>query len=127
MIVIDSEVLIEILDRKSLRGDEALKQVSSSGEEIAVTSISLHEVLYGLYKYGKPVKELLSLPILSYTKRDADLSSRIELEIEMKGKPASRTDSMIAAITINNKAKLCTFNQKHFSTFKDSGLTLYTI
>ena len=127
MIIIDSDVLIEILDRKSLQGDEALKQVAASEEEIAVTAISLHEVLFGLYKYGKPVKELLSLPILSYTKRDADLSSKIDLQMEGKGKPASRTDAMIAAIAINNKAKLYTFNQKHFSPFKDSGLELYTI
>ena len=125
MIIIDSDVLIEILDRKSLKGDEALEQVASSEEEIAVTAISLHEVLYGLYKYGKPVKELLSLPVLSYTKKDADLSSRIELQMERKGRPASRTDAMIAAITINNKAKLYTFNQKHFNAFKDSGLALY--
>jgi len=127
LIIIDSDVLIEILDRKSLKGDEALRIVTSSGEEIAVTAISLHEVLYGLYKYGKPVKELLSLPILSYTKRDADLSSRIELEMERKGKLASRTDAMIAAMAINNNAKLCTFNQKHFSPFEDNGLALYTI
>jgi len=41
--------------------------------------------LYGLNKYGKSVKELLLLPILSHTKRDAELSSRIELEMEKKG------------------------------------------
>jgi len=124
LLIIDSDVLIEILDRKSHRGDEALRKVEASEEEIAVTAISLHEVLYGLCKYGKPVKELLSLPILSYTKRDAELSSRIELEMERKGKPTSRTDAMIAAITINNKAKLYTFNLKHFNAFKDSGLEL---
>ncbi len=127
MIIIDSDVLIEILDRKSLKGDEVLKEITSSEEEVAVTAMSLHEVLYGLYKYGKPVKELLSLPVFSYTKRDAELSSRIEFEMDKKGKLASRTDTMIAAITINNNAKLCTFNLRHFSAFKDNGLALYTI
>jgi len=127
LIIIDSDVLIEILDRKSRKGDEALRKVEASKEEIAVTAISLHEVLYGLCKYGKPVKELLSLPVLNYTKRDAELSSRIELELERKGKPTSRTDAMIAAITINNQAKLYTFNLKHFSSFKDSGLALCTV
>jgi tRNA(fMet)-specific endonuclease VapC len=125
LIIIDSDVLIEILDRKSDKGDQALKQTIESGEEIATTVISLHEVLYGLHKYGKPVKELLLLPILSYTKKDAVLSSKIELEVEKKGKTACRTDAMIAAITINNGAKLYTFNLKHFNAFQNLGLELY--
>ncbi len=125
MIIIDSDVLIEILDKKSKKGDQALKQVIENGEEIAITVISLHEVLYGLHKYGKPVKEILMLPILSYTKKDAVLSSKIELEMEQKGKITSRTDTMIAAITINNDAKLYTFNQKHFQALQGLGLKLY--
>ena len=125
MIIVDSDVLIEILDRKSEKGDQALKQIIESGEEIATTAISLHEVMYGLHKYGKPVKELLLLPVLSYLKKDAVLSSKIELEIEKKGKTACRTDAMIAAITINNGAKLYTFNLKHFDAFQDLGLELY--
>jgi len=51
LIIIDSDVLIEILDRKSEKGDQALKQIIESGEEIATTAISLHEVLYALHKY----------------------------------------------------------------------------
>ena len=125
MISIDSDVLIEILDKKSLKGDLALKQITESKEEVATTVISLHEVLYGLHKYGKPIKELLLLPILSYTKKDAVLASKIELEVEKKGRIACRTDSMIAAITINNGAKLYTFNIKHFESFQDLGLELY--
>ncbi len=125
MITIDSDVLIEILDKKSLKGDQALKQITESKEEVATTAISLHEVLYGLHKYGKPIKELLLLPILSYTKKDAVLASKIELEVEKMGKIACRTDAMIAAITINNGAKLYTFNLKHFEAFKGLGLELY--
>jgi len=125
LISIDSDVLIEILDRKSLKGDQALKQIAESKEEVATTVINLHEVLYGLNKYGKPVKELLLLPILSYTKKDAMLASKIELEVEKKGKIACRTDAMIAAITINNGAKLYTFNIKHFKTLQDLGIELY--
>ncbi len=125
MIIIDSDVLIEILDKKSDKGDQALKQAIKSADEIATTVISLHEVLYSLHKYAKPVKEILLLPILSYTKKDAVLSSKIELEVEKKGKTVCRTDAMIAAITINNDAKLYTFNLKHFNAFQDLGLKLY--
>ncbi len=125
MIILDSDVLIEILDRKSQKGDQALKQITKTPEMIATTSINLHEVLYGLNKYAKPVQEILLLPILSYTKKDAVLASKIEFEVEKKGKPVCRTDAMIAAITINNDAKLYTFNLKHFYGFEDIGLKLF--
>ena len=125
MIIIDSDVLIEILDRKSEKGDQALKQTIESGDEAATTAINLHEVLYGLNKYGKPVEELLLLPILSFTKKDALLSSKIELEAEKKGKIISRSDAMIAAMAINNGAKLYTFNEIHFKGLQAFGLTFY--
>jgi tRNA(fMet)-specific endonuclease VapC len=125
MIVIDTDVLIEILDKKSEKGDEALRQILESGDEISTTVITLHEVLYGLRKRGKPAKDVLLLPVLSYTKRDALLSSRIELEAEKQGKTIPRTDTMIAAMTINNEAKLYTLDLKHFSSLKEFGLKLF--
>jgi predicted nucleic acid-binding protein len=53
------------------------------------------------------------------------LASKIELEVKKKGKITCRTDAMIAAITINNGAKLYTFTIKHFEAFQDIGLELY--
>ncbi len=125
MIAVDSDVLIEILDRKSEKGAEALKRILASGEEVCTTVISIHEVLFGLHKYGKPVKELLQLPVLNYTKNDATLSSKLELEAEQTGKPIRRTDTMIAAIAINNNAFLFTFDLKHFDPLKPHGLRLF--
>jgi len=106
MIVIDTDVLIEILDKKSEKGGDALNRILQSGEEIATTTINMHEILYGLNKYAKPTKGTLLLPTLSYTKKDAVLSSRIEFEAEKRGTSIRRTDAMIAAITINNGATL---------------------
>jgi tRNA(fMet)-specific endonuclease VapC len=117
-------VLIEILDKKSEKGDEALKQILQSEEEICTTVINIHEILYGLHKYGQPVKEILLLPVLNYMKKDAVLSSKIELEAEERGNSIRRTDAMIAAITINNGAALYTFDLKHFSPLKALGLKL---
>jgi predicted nucleic acid-binding protein len=125
MIALDSDVLIEILDRKSDKGAEALKLILANGEEVCTTVISLHEVLFGLHKYGKPVKELLQLPVLNYTKNDAVLSSKLEVETEKTGKPIRRTDTMVAAIAINNNATLYTFDLKHFEPLKSQGLNLF--
>ena len=125
MIVIDTDVLIEILDKKSEKGDEALNQILQSEEEICTTVINIHEILYGLHKYGKPVKEILLLPVLSYMKKDAVSSSKIELEAEERGNSIRRTDAMIAAMAINNGAALYTFDLKHFSPLKALGLKLF--
>jgi len=124
MIVLDTDVLIEIFDRRSARGDEALRKLIERSEDVATTVINLHEILYGLEKYAKPVRDVLLLPIIDYTKRDAQLSAELELKAESLGTPVRRTDAMIAAIVLNRGASLYTFDLKHFSIFKNFGLKL---
>jgi len=126
MIVLDTNVLIEIFDKKSVKGDEALEKILESGESISITAINLHEILYGLQKYARPIKEVLRLPVLSYTREDASLSAKIELEAESKGIPIRRTDAMIAAITMNKGGVLYTFDLKHFQLLRALGLKLFS-
>ena len=122
MIILDTDVLIEIFDKRSEKGDRAIRKILDTGEEVGTTVINLHEILYGLQKYAKPVKDILQLPVLDYTKDDASLSAEIELSAERRGTPVRRTDAMIAAITINNKASLYTLDIKHFKPIKALGL-----
>jgi len=124
MIVLDTDVLIEIFDKRSANGDEALSRIVDSGEDIATTAINLHEILYGLQKYAKPFRDVLLLPVLDYTKRDAGLSAEMELKAEDVGTPIRRTDTMIAAITLNRGAVLYTFDLRHFDSLKKFGLKL---
>lgn len=125
MIIIDTDVLIEILDKKSSKGDEALNKILRSGESVYITAINLHEILYGLYKYAKQIQAILNLPVLDYTKEDAELSAKLEVEMERRGKAIRRTDAMIAAIAINNRASLFTYDIKHFKPLQELGLKLF--
>ena len=118
MIIIDTDVIIEIFDKQSKKGDIALKKLEESGEDITITSINLHEILYGHYKINKKVNEILQINTISFNKDDAELSAKIEFQLEKKGKKISRIDTMIAAIAINRDAKIYTFNKKHFKTIK---------
>jgi len=127
MILLDTDVLIEIFDMRSERGDEALEAILGSGEDIATTSINLHEILYGMEKYAKPVKDVLLLPVLGYTKRDARISAEIEVKAERSGSAIRRTDAMIASVAINHGALLYTFDVKHFKSLEDLGLKLFSI
>jgi len=121
LILLDTDVLIEILDRKSTKGDGALKKIEGSGEDVIITSLNLHELLFGLYKYSdKPdIEKIQLLDVVDFTKKDAELSARLEVKAEKKGNRIPRFDTMIAAVAINNDFKLFTFNTKHFEVFDE--------
>jgi tRNA(fMet)-specific endonuclease VapC len=119
MIIIDTDVLIEIFDKSSEKGNLALDKLEKSGEDVSITSITLHEILFGHYKINKKINDIAQINTIEYNKKDAELSARLEYELEKEGKSIPRIDSMIAAIAINRKAKIYTFNKKHFQTIKD--------
>ena len=115
MIIIDTDVLIEIFDKHSSQGEKAFEKLMNAGEDIAISSLTLHEITYGLQKYRKRhIPEIEKLESIAFSKEDAILSAGLECDYEKNG--LSRIDSMIAAITINRKAKLYTFNQRHFKS-----------
>ena len=118
MIILDTDIIIEIFDKQSKQGDLALKKLENMAEDIAITSINLHEILYGHYKRNKNIKDILQINTIEFNKKDAELSAKLEHDLEKKGKTTSRIDTMIAAIVINRKAKLFTFNKKHFQIIK---------
>ncbi|MBN2065616.1 MAG: type II toxin-antitoxin system VapC family toxin [Candidatus Thermoplasmatota archaeon] len=118
MIIVDSDVLIEIFDKGSKKGETALEKLERSGEDVAITSLNLHEILYGHYKIGKKIKDIFQIETIEFNKKDAELSAKLETEAEKKGMTISRIDTMIAAIAINRNAKIYTFNKKHFQNFK---------
>jgi tRNA(fMet)-specific endonuclease VapC len=115
MILLDSNVLVEILEKRSKNGEELYNRIIESGETICTTSLNLHELLFGLKKYNKPVKELLQFPTIEYSKEDALLSSDIEYQMEKAGMPIRRTDSMIASIAIKKSISILTLDTNHFA------------
>jgi len=113
LIVIDTDVLIEIFDKNSEIGHKILNKIKD--EYICTTSINLHEILYGFKKIGKRIPNKIKyLKILDYKKDEADLSAKLEVELEKIGNPIGRFDCMIAAICLNNNAPILTLNINHF-------------
>jgi len=99
LILLDTDVLIEIFEKGSRKGDEAIQKIEELGEDIVITSLNLHEPLYGLYKHAgakklnKVYAKLLLLEILEFEKRHARLSARLEAESERKGRELARLDA----------------------------------
>ena len=127
MIVLDTDVLIEILNKRSRRGEDAVEVLKSSDEDVVTTSIAIHEVQYGLEKRGKMNPDILRLRALPYTKGDAHLSAKLELLAEGDGTPIHRMDAMIASIAINNGARLFTYNLSHYKPLQQHGLQLLEV
>lgn len=78
--------------------------------------------MFSLLSYAKKGKKkiiegLEQLETVEFNKDDAKLSAKLEIECERKWKKVARIDAMIAAMVINRKTKLYTFNQKHFRSF----------
>ncbi len=121
MILADTDVLIEIFDKNSKKGAAALQRIEDAGEDISFTSLNLHEILYGIYKYADKQKSerIMLLEVVDFTKDDAALSAKLEVKAEKKGNKIPRFDSMIAAVAINRGFKLFTFNKDQFEVFEE--------
>ena len=55
--------LIEISDKQSEKGDRMHQKIISSEDNVAITSITMYEALYGLMKYTKPFHHLFSFHV----------------------------------------------------------------
>jgi tRNA(fMet)-specific endonuclease VapC len=126
LIVLDTDVLIDILDKGSKRGAETIAKIESTEEEVWTTALNVHEVLYGCLKSSRPVDLLLSLDALPFSMEDAKLSSRIESGLEKKGAMVRRMDTMIAATVINHGGKICTYDLGHFERMAEFGLEIFS-
>jgi len=125
LILLDTDVLIEILDKASDKGDRILATLEAAEEDLGTSSVNLHELLYGLKKYSKSEEKVTQLRVVPYERRDAELSSRLELAAEERGGPVRRLDSMIAAVAINRSAELATLDVGHFQPFAQNGLKIF--
>ena len=124
MILLDTDIIIEVLDKNSDKGQGLMLKIIESGEEYCTSSVNMHEVLYGIEKYSRDSRLVLQIPTLEYSKDDSELSTVLELDAERKGRAVPRMDAIVASIAINNGCSLYTLD-KHFEVFTDKGLKLF--
>ena len=124
MILLDTDIIIEVLDKNSDKGQGFMLKIIECGEECCTSSVNMHELLYGIEKYSKDSRLVLQIPTLEYSKKDSELSAFLELSAEKKGSAVPRMDAIVASIAINNGCSLYTLD-KHFEVFIDNGLKLF--
>ena len=90
--------------------------------EIAVSSITIAEMEYGIAKSTKPtesrialMKFLLPFEIIGFTEEAAAYYGSIRCDLQKKGAPVGNMDMLIASIALAHGLTLVTNNVKEFS------------
>ncbi len=116
MKILDSDHCVALL-RGQLRLDDRV----SSGEELAVTTVTIGELSHGAHKSAQPAKNLAridvllaAVTILPFDQGAARRFGFLKASLEQTGQRLSDLDLQIASIALEYKTPLITHNQRHF-------------
>ncbi len=107
------------------QGQVANNLLQASPREIAIPSVVLFELEYGLARSNSPEKrrqqfyELLAIvPVWPLGEKEARTAGLIRAELEENGMPIGPFDLLIAATAVANHGTLVTHNLKEFGRIK---------
>ena len=119
MYILDTNTLIYFF--KGM-GNVPTRLLSVSPKEIAIPSVVLYELEYGIAKSSSPkkrqqqLKELCSLVlILPFGAEEAKSSASVRVKLEKKGTPIGPYDLLIAGTALSHQGILVTNNTKEFA------------
>jgi tRNA(fMet)-specific endonuclease VapC len=117
MIILDSDHCVAIL-----RAQLDLTGRVSADQELAVTTVSVGELVHGASKSQRAADKLARLDvllaaviILPYDEWSARRFGQIKAQLEKTGETIGDLDLQIASIALHQDAALVTHNQRHFS------------
>ncbi|MDP1778748.1 MAG: type II toxin-antitoxin system VapC family toxin [Anaerolineales bacterium] len=121
MKIMDSDHCVAIL-----RGKLDLRTKVSPDDELAITTVSIGELIHGAHR-SQQVSEnlarldvlLAALTVLSFDEFSARRFGIIKAGLENSGTLLHDLDLQIASIAIEYNLPLLTHNQKHFSRIKN--------
>lgn len=127
MKILDSDHCVAIL-----RGRLDLSGLVTPDEELAVSAVSVGELVHGATKSQRAGENLArldvllaSLTILPFDEWSARRFGQLKAQLEQSGETISEVDLQIASIALDQTATLITHNQKHFSRLNNlAGLLL---
>lgn len=119
MVVVDSDVLIWVLQGRSEIRDRSKKLVVETNGFVFLTPIQIAEILAGARKKEAAItgEFLDSLSCLEITRDTGKLAGDF-INTYAKSHKITIADAIIAATTRINSCKLWTLNSKHYPMFK---------
>ena len=119
MYILDTNTLIYFF--KGI-GNVSSKLLAISPKEIAIPSVVLYELEYGIAKSNSPRKRQAQLneicsvvEALPFNKQEAHCSALIRADLEKKGTPIGPYDLLIAGTAVSHQGILVTNNTKEFN------------
>jgi len=135
MIVLDSDIAISLLHKQI--SIETLISHIKENEILTISSLTVYELYFGLYKLKRTKGVSLNLPkwqqelngiekltkilpILDFNYQSAKLSADIYTNLVSKGKTIGLFDCMIASVVIAHGGRgIITGNKKHFERIEN--------
>ena len=119
-VMLDTDICIYIINRKPT---EVLARFSNfEVGEIAVSSVTVGELMYGAMKSQKPLQNqnaleqfLLPLTIVPFDDNAAKVYGKVRADLEKSGQPIGALDTLIAAQALQLGLILVTNNTREFS------------
>jgi predicted nucleic acid-binding protein len=124
LIVLDTDVLLKILNKKSMRGQEIYEKLERNGGHFAITSITLYETLHFFMKMKMKTPPINRLHVCGFSKQEAQKAAELEIDLENRGIKVKATVLIISSIVINKGASLCSLNED-FNELRTVGLKLF--
>ena len=123
-LLLDTSVLIDVL-RKRNRRREQLAELVQSGHLLSTTVVNVAELFAGMRPGEGDSAEafLAGLNCLDLTETAARLAGKLKYDWAQKGRTLTLTDTIVAAIAIENRCQLFTDNRRDFPM---ADLSLYS-
>ena len=117
--LLDTDTVIYVIKKRPI---EVLKRFNEQASRMAISSITLSELIYGAHKSERvsqnleAVEEFVShLVVLPYEERAAVHCGEIRAQLEKKGKSIGMYDTQIAAHARSQGLTLVTNNKREFA------------
>jgi len=122
--LIDTNISIYIMNQRDQSLIQRFKKIPVG--EICISSITLSELSYGVYKSSSVTKNkqrlkefLMLFQILSFNNKSAEIYGQIRSQLEKKGQTIGSFDMLIASHAISEDLVLVTNNDKEFKRIKN--------
>jgi tRNA(fMet)-specific endonuclease VapC len=117
--LLDTNICIYIINKKAPKTLERLMRLDPT--QVALSSITMHELYYGAMKSNDPEKTLGSLKnfllqfnVLPWTTLEASVAGQIRAKLAKAGQPIGPYDLLIAAQAVGLGLTLVTNNEREF-------------
>lgn len=121
--LLDTNAVVALLRNQPARVRERFREVQQAGDYLAISSVVLFELWYGVAKSGRiqenteRLRILLSgdLDVLDFDDEDAQTAGRIRADLEKDGTPIGAYDLLIASQALRRGLTVVTANTGEFS------------